>query len=67
MRSLVTFMVEDPRSLSSMLNVMWILRALERVGDHADNLAEHVVYLVKGMDIRHSDADTLEQVNDENA
>ncbi|SHM23075.1 phosphate signaling complex protein PhoU [Vreelandella subglaciescola] len=67
MRSLVTFMVEDPRSLSSVLNVMWILRALERVGDHADNLAEHVVYLVKGMDIRHSDADTLEQVNDENA
>ena len=64
MRSLVTFMVEDPRSLSSMLNVMWILRALERVGDHADNLAEHVVYLVKGRDIRYSDPETIAKLHD---
>ncbi|MEA2119087.1 phosphate signaling complex protein PhoU [Halovibrio sp. HP20-50] len=60
MRSLMTFMMEDSRSITSVLSVMWVLRALERVGDHADNLAEYVVYLVKGLDIRHSDTDALE-------
>lgn len=61
MRSLVTFMAEDARSISPVLSVMWVLRALERVGDHADNLAEHVVYLVKGLDIRHQSHETLDQ------
>jgi len=61
MRSLVTFMMEDPRSITSILSVMWILRALERIGDHADNLAEYVIYLVKGLDIRHSDVGTLDE------
>ncbi|EWG98147.1 hypothetical protein Q427_32095 [Halomonas sp. BC04] len=40
---------------------MWILRALERVGDHADNLAEYVIYLVKGLDIRHMDPDQIDE------
>lgn len=61
MRSLVTFMMEDSRAIGSVLNVMGILRALERVGDHADNLAEYVIYLVKGLDIRHRNPEELDE------
>ena len=59
LRSLMTFMMEDPRAIGGIINEMWALRSLERIGDHASNIAEQVIYLVRGLDVRHGRLEEL--------
>ena len=60
-RVLVSYMIEDPRSISTWIDVMMVNKAIERIGDHAKNIAEHVVYLVRGIDVRHIQLEQLKQ------
>ena len=53
MRSLMTYMMEDPRSISRIMNVIWVLRSLERIGDHARHTCQHLIFMVKGVNVRH--------------
>jgi len=62
MRKLITYMMEDPRTISSAIDLVFVAKAIERVGDHAKNLSEVVIYVVKGTDVRHNSVETVESL-----
>ena len=61
-RKLITYMMEDPRTISPSLDLLFLAKAIERIGDHAKNIAEFIIYVVKGADVRHASMDAIESV-----
>jgi len=62
LRKLITYMMEDPRTISPSIDLVFVAKAIERVGDHAKNLAEVIIYIVKGMDVRHNTVEAVESM-----
>ncbi len=62
MRKLITYMMEDPRTISASLDLMFLAKSIERVGDHAKNIAEQIIFVVKGEDVRHGSMDDVESI-----
>jgi phosphate transport system protein len=61
-RKLITYMMEDPRTISASLDLLFIAKAIERIGDHSKNIAEFIIYIVKGEDVRHATTAQVESV-----
>jgi len=61
LRQLLTYMIEDPRTISPALDTIFVAKALERIGDHAKNISEYLIYMIKGKDVRHLPVEALEQ------
>ena len=61
-RKLITYMMEDPRTISASLDLLFVAKAIERIGDHAKNIAEFIIYVVKGADVRHTPMDQVESM-----
>ena len=59
-RKLITYMMEDPRTISASLDLLFLAKAVERIGDHAKNIAEMIIYIVKGADVRHQPLDAIQ-------
>lgn len=61
LRALLTYMIEDPRTISASIDTLWVAKALERIGDHATNISEYSIYMLKGQDVRHGSLEELER------
>jgi phosphate transport system protein len=62
LRQLITYMMEDPRSISAAIDTVWVAKAIERIGDHAKNIAEHVIFISHGADVRHASPEDVDRV-----